>query len=105
MASRRALPSWRMISPRLGAGTSCHCWKASWARRAVRSYSAAVAVRTVARTRPSMGERLGKDLPLPSHSPQKTPGLSESKAEFVEQGGGGREAIGEREDFRSDLGL
>ena len=83
LASRRALPSWRTISPRLGAGTSCHFRKACCARWAARSYSSGVAVRTVASTRPSMGEMLFSSLPLPSHSPQKTPGFSASRPSFL----------------------
>src|SRR5882672_7485308 len=75
LASRKALPSWRMISPRLGAGTVCHFWKAFCARWAVRSYSSGVAVRTLAKTLPSIGETLSSTLPLPSHSPQNAPGL------------------------------
>src|SRR2546428_13538775 len=79
LASRHALPSWRMISPRLGAGTAGHCSNATCARLIVRSYCSVVAVRTVASNLPSIGEMLLSNLPLPSHSPQNTPGLSPSK--------------------------
>src|SRR5229473_3289071 len=46
------------------------------------SYSAAVAVRTRASTRPSIGETLSSSLPLPNHSPQKAPGLVWAKPSF-----------------------
>ena len=34
-----------------------------------------------------MGERLGKGLPLPSHSPEKTPGLSARRLSFLSRAG------------------
>src|ERR1051325_340688 len=83
LASRKALPSWRISSPRLGAGTLCHFWKAAWARCAVASYCSGVAVRTVASTVPSLGERLFSALPPPTHSPLKTPGLSVESPSFL----------------------
>src|SRR5580704_12356623 len=52
------------------------------ARRMASSYSAVVAWRTLPRSRPSIGELLSTTLPLPSHLPQKTPGLTDFRPSF-----------------------
>src|SRR5438067_8002151 len=74
--SRRALPSCRTVSPRTGPGVIRHFSKAARARSMVVSYSESVAVRTWARSLPSIGENFSMTGPQPSHSPQKTPGFS-----------------------------
>src|SRR2546423_2033090 len=76
--SRKAFPSWRTVSPRTGPGVTRHFSKASNARVIVSSYSASVALRTRAKSLPSIGENFSMTGPLPDHSPLKTPGLSAS---------------------------
>src|SRR6266480_4567191 len=74
--SRKAFPSWRTVSPRTGPGVTRHFSNASCARATVRSYSASVAVRTRAKSLPSIGENFSMTGPLPDQSPLKTPGFS-----------------------------
>ena len=68
--SRSALPSWRTISPRLGAGTSRQRRYASCAAATTCSYSLAPACLTVPSTSPVAGLRLSRIAPeVLSHLP------------------------------------
>ena len=78
--ARSASPSWRTISPRLGAGSALHRAKADCAAVTACSYSSAPAWTTRPRGAPVPGEREWRDGPVPPRTgpPVHVPGFSSS---------------------------
>ena len=69
LCARKALPSSRSTSPRLGAGRSRQLRKALWARPTISSYSPSDTSLTLASLEPSTGVCAVISSSLPSHAP------------------------------------